>query len=62
MLSLTVIIYFLIITLITILAIVFIPFAYIKADKITDKWCFIGIMLFIGISYGIAVYKMWTVC
>lgn len=62
MLSLSVIIYFLIITLITILAIIFIPFAYIKADKITDKWYFIGIMLFIGVSYGIAVYKMWAVC
>lgn len=62
MLSLTVIIYFLIITLITILAMIFIPFAYIKADKITDKWCFFGIMFFIGVSYVVAVYKMWIVC
>lgn len=62
MLSLAVIIYFIIITLITIFAVIFIPFAYIKANKITDKWCFIGVMLFIGVSYGIAVYRMWIVC
>lgn len=62
MLSLTVIIYFLVITLITILAMIFIPFAYKNTGKITDKWCFIIIMCFIGVSYGVAVYRMLTVC